>query len=341
MSDINLLGTDDQAHDDKDKSSKPVQDDEMPLHVPKREPEEKPVSSTPAGSFLSRLIETDQAASVPTEKLFSQKIEPISAAPSQPVPKPAVAIAPLKVPVPLKAIAPSSQPLRAVVPPPPPPQKPSAPSKPEPEGKEDRTLRVSLITGNGGSGFSDLALRRRQRTFAVIGLLGLAIDAAIFGGLHLRKLMIEKRNVEAEKAVQDIDARIAARESEIAPARDFQALTKAAARVLDAHAHWTEVLALLEARALPDVQFGSLAGAETGTLGFEVTARDYTTLAKQIVAFRQDPRVKNVAVGTASADVGENELLKGVHASMSLEIDPAIFRYRPPTASVEAGGATL
>lgn len=220
--------------------------------------------------------------------------------------------------------------------PPEPPKRPPEPPKPEGDDKGSGTLRVSLITSNGGAGLSDLAVRKRQKTFAVIGLLGLLTDGLIFGGLHLRKLSIEKKNADATKAVQNIDARITEREKELMPVRDFQELSRAAARVLDAHAHWTEVLNLLEERALPDVQFGSMAGAETGTLGFEVIARDYTTLAKQIVAFRQDPRVKKVVVGTASAELGENNLLTGVRASMSLEIDPAIFRYKPQTASAAA-----
>lgn len=343
MSDINLLANDDAARDNKAKPAQASSGDDMTLHVPSQEPPEKPSASPLGGTFLAQLIEKEQPA-VPTEKLFSQKIEPVSSVPPAP-PKPkAVEVAPLKLPQPKPTTPPVTKAVMPPVPPAPPapPKKPPLPPKPEPEGgdKDSGTLRVSLITANGGAGLSDLALRHRQRTFAVIGLLGLLTDGLIFGGLHLRKLSIEKKNKDAEQAVQNVDARIAARDVELMPVRDFQELSRAAARVLDAHAHWTEVLKLLEERALPDVQFGSLAGAETGTLGFELVARDYTTLAKQIVAFRQDARVRKVSVGTASADIGENDLLKGVRASMSLEIDPAIFRYKPQTASVSSAPVT-
>lgn len=337
MSDINLLANDDAARDNKAKAAQASGDEDMALHVPSQEPAEKPAASPLGGTFLAQLIEKEQSA-VLTEKLFSQKVEPVPNIPPKPVSKP-VEVAPLRMPQP----KPSPPPIiKAAMPPPPPPppppRKPPFPPKPQPDDKDkdSGTLRVSLITANGGAGLSDLALRHRQRTFAVIGLLGLLTDGLIFGGLHLRKLSIEKKNQDAAQAVQNVDARIATRDAELTPVRDFQELSRAAARVLDAHAHWTEVLKLLEERALPDVQFGSLAGAETGTLGFEVVARDYTTLAKQIVAFRQDARVRKVTVGTASADIGENDLLKGVRASMSLEIDPAIFRYKPSTASTAA-----
>ncbi len=351
MSDINLLPTDGQARDDKkDERAKNASGDDMTLHVPAQEPAEKPAASPLGGTFLSQLIETEKVASIPTEKLFSQKIEPVPAAPSAPAPK-AVENVPLKVPAPPKPLPVAAKPVAMpppktaaapkIVPQPPPlpPKKPLVSPTPVPDEKGSGTLRVSLITANGSAGLSDLALRRRQRTFAVVGLLGVLVDGLIFGGLHLRKLSIEKQNVGAERAVQEIDVKIAEREKALAPIRDFQALNRAAARVLDAHAHWTEVLKLLEERALPDVQFGSLAGAETGTLGFELIARDYTTLAKQIVAFRQDARVKKATVGTASADVGENGLLKGVRATMTLTIDPSVFRFKPPVAVETAPAA--
>lgn len=344
MSDINLLSTDGPARDDASDRAKKTENEDMALHVPAQEPPEKTAAPV-GGSFLAQLIEKEAAAEQP-EKLFSQKVDAIPSAPPQPKPQPKpVDVIPMKAPV-LPATAPSKPPAspfaKAAMPPPrppfppEPPKRPPEPPKPEGDDKGSGTLRVSLITSNGGAGLSDLAVRKRQKTFAVIGLLGLLTDGLIFGGLHLRKLSIEKKNADATKAVQNIDARITEREKELMPVRDFQELSRAAARVLDAHAHWTEVLNLLEERALPDVQFGSMAGAETGTLGFEVIARDYTTLAKQIVAFRQDPRVKKVVVGTASAELGENNLLTGVRASMSLEIDPAIFRYKPQTASAAA-----
>ncbi len=337
MSDINLLPSDGQTHEEKDKSVKKAGGDDMALHVPSPEPSDKPAGSSLGGTFLAQLIETEKASAIPTG-LFSQKITPITATPPKVAPQPVV-IAPLKTPPSPKPAAPPQKAAAATPPPIPPP--PGPPKKPElpkatPDDKGSGTLRVSLITANGGAGLSDLALKRRHRTFAIIGLLSLLVDGLIFGGLHLRKISIEKRNSEAEQSIQDVDARIAKREGELGPVRDFQALNKAAARVLDAHSHWTEVLKLLEERALQDVQFGGLAGAETGTLSFDITARDYSTLAKQIVAFRQDPRVTDVSVGTASADFGESGLVKGVRASMSLTIDPSVFRFKPATAAVAA-----
>lgn len=202
------------------------------------------------------------------------------------------------------------------------------------------TLRVSLITTGSEAGFSEIALNRRLRSFALVGVAGLLVDALIFGGLTFRQIQVEARNADIDRQVKDVDAQIAAREKALFPARDFQQLIRAEQSVLENHAHWSGVLRLLEETALPQVQFGGLSGAESGTLNFEVFARDYTTLAKQIVAFRQDSRVRKVVSGTASADFGENDLLKGVRAEMTLTVDPDVFKYAPEREITGSATAT-
>lgn len=302
MSDINFLSTPGAGKDEKavSGSSKPL-DDELKLHIPeplKDEPDVKPLIAPPPKAVK------DAPAS-----LFSQKVPTLPPKPLAPKP-------------PLSPLPPT--PPRPPLPPPP---KPPAPP-PTPEKGGGDTLRVSLITSGAGAGMSEIALRRQLKTFALIGALGIVLDAMIFGGLVYYRSIVERRNTQAEQSVRGVDMKISEREATLAPVRDFQGLAKAAAVVLENHQHWTYVLQLLEERALPNVQFGGLAGADTGTLSFEVRASDYTTLAKQIIAFREDARVKKVTVGTASADFAENNLLKGARTAMTLTIDPAVFDFR-------------
>ena len=310
MSDINFLSTPGAGKDEKPSGGAKPLDDELALHIP------EPVADEPAAKILPP--PPPPKPIVPSPSLLAQKV------PTLP-PKPA-APKPLPPPPPPK-------------PPVPPPPKPPAPPPPKPSEEKGDTLRVSLITSGAGAGMSEIALRRRLRTFMLIGLLGIVLDGLIFGGLVYYRSVVEKRNSQAEQSVRDVDAQIASREASLAPVRDFQGLVRAAAIVLDNHEHWTQVLKLLEERALPNVQFGSLAGADTGTLSFEVRATDYTTLAKQIIAFRQDPRVLKVTVGTASADFAENNLLKGTRTSMTLTVDPAIFDFKASEAAPASSAA--
>lgn len=307
MSDINFLSTPGAGKDEKTSggSSKPL-DDELKLHVPDL------LADEPETKTLSLAAAPARPVSPPTS-LLSQKV------PTLP-PKPAA----LKPPLP--PLPPPPKPPKPPVPPPKPPT-PKPPLPPQEEKGSD-TLRVSLITSGSGAGMSELSLRRQIKTFALIGALGIVLDGLIYGGLVYYRSVVERRNAQAEQSVRDMDAQIAARETALASVRDFQGLVKTAAVVLQNHAHWTQVLKLMEERALPNVQFGGLAGADTGTLSFEVRASDYSTLAKQIIAFREDPRVKKVTVGTASADFAENNLLKGARTSMTLMIDPSIFDFK-------------
>ena len=306
MSDINFLSTPGAGKDEKAAGGAKPLDDELALHIPEPLAEEKDVK----GPSLTAPKPTPE----PSSSLLSQKVPTLPPKPA--APKPALP--------PLPPLPPPPKPPK---PPTPPPPKPPAPPPPLPEKGGD-TLRVSLITSGAGAGMSEIALRRRLKTFALIGLLGLVLDGLIFGGLVYYRSVVERRNSQAEQDVRGVDVKIADRESKLAPVRDFQGLVRTAAVVLDNHEHWTQVLKLLEERALPNVQFGSLAGADTGTLSFEVRASDYTTLAKQIIAFREDDRVKKVVVGTASADFAENNLLKGTRASMTLTVDPKIFAFK-------------
>lgn len=358
MADINLLSSAEPDKEGKSAKGGPAsggnggarapKGDDMTMHVPTPEPV-KPVER-PSGDFSSPAKPAAPPQEAP-DSILRQKIQPMRAAPA--APRPPTPLPPrMVVPVPPQPKPAAPSPPRTVIPVPtppkpvqktaaPPPSPPSPPKPPRPappsalpaDKDEGATLRVSLITTGAGAGFSEIALRRRLGTFALIGLLGLVLDGLIFGGLLYLKSQVEKRNVAAEGDVKSIDDKIAAREKELVPVREFQELVQAESAVLDNHAHWTGVLKLLEDTALPDVQFGGLAGADTGSLTFEVFARDYTTLAKQIVAFRNDPRVLKATTGTASADFGESNLLKGVRADLTLAVDPQIFKFNAAQAT--------
>ncbi|MEK7545523.1 MAG: hypothetical protein AAB554_00430 [Patescibacteria group bacterium] len=310
MSDINFLSEPGARKDEKSAGGAKPLADELALHVPEPLPDvPEPKVAAPAPP--------PKLAAAPAASLLSQKVPALPPKPAAPKP-------------PTPPLPPPPKPAAT-----PPPKSPLPPSPKPQEEKGSDTLRVSLITSGGGAGMSEVALRRRLRTFALIGLLGIVLDGLIYGGLAYYRSVVEKRDAQAELSVRDMDAQISARESALVPVRDFQGLVKTAAVVLENHEHWTQVLKLMEERALPNVQFGSLAGADTGTLSFEVRASDYTTLAKQIIAFREDPRVRKVTAGTASADFAENDLLKGARTSMTLTVDPAIFDFKAEAAASE------
>jgi len=333
MADINLLSSSEPKRDDKGKSTSRTGDD-LTLHVPGPQP----VAPKPAPTQGRPSAAPAKPAAEPSPSIFSQKLSSMGP-PLTPTPPPKPPAPPTSPKLAVPPLAPRRAPTAPVRPPSPPqppmppkpPAPPAPPTPPAPNPPEDRgssgTLRVSLITSGAGAGFSELDLRRRLRNVALFAVLGLALDGLIFGGFLYAKSLVERRNANEEKSVQDIDSQIATRETALLPVWDFQQLVKTEADVLDDHEHWTQVLKLLEERAMPEAQFNNLAGADSGILTFQIIARDYTTLAKQFVSFKEDPRVSKATIGTASAEFGENGLLRGVTSSATLTIDPQIFKF--------------
>lgn len=323
MADINLLASDAAApkkDDEKGKRAGPS-DDETALHIPAQEAEPKASSGA---DLLSGLKDMVEGTKVPPS-ILNQKIEAIPSTPPPPKPKPAPPAMAVPKPLPPR--------------PPPPPSKPPPPPPKPPNGKtgEDKgsSLRVSLITAGSTSGLTDMAIRERMRTFLLMVVLALVLDGLIYGGLLYWRSRVMQQNETLERNVQDLDGLIAEMEAKVKPARDFQQLALLAERALDNHLHWTRFLTLLEERALIDAQFGSVAISETGVATFEIQARDYASLGKQIIAFRSDPRVRSAVIGTASADFAENNLLRGARTSMTLSFNPEIFRI-PKTEAAAA-----
>lgn len=316
MADINLLSDDESKKKaGPAKAAKSPSEDETALHIP--EPEKEAPSAPPktAAGLLNSLKGLVAGKDETPATIFNQKIEavPTPAAPKA-VPKPAV-----------PAVTASPK----LPPPAPPPPKPSPPLANPPNGKDEEkggVLRVSLLAAGATAGLTDLAVRERMRAFLLIVVLALVVDGLIYGGLRYWRSQVVKRNETLARTVGDLDGLIGEAEAKVKPAREFQQLARLAERALDNHLHWTRFLELLEDRALTDVQFGAITISETGAASFEVIARDYSTLGKQILSFRSDPRVKAAIISTASADFAENNLLRGARAAMSLTFDPAVFR---------------
>jgi len=329
MADIDFLASADGGKEGSDKKKKnDMPPEELAMHVPDVLPEEpkNETQTTEKHGFLGGVKEIfDKKKEPPLEDIFEQKREMPDKAPErEEKPEP-----PKKIEMPKTEVTPPP-------PPPPPPQKPPAPAKkPEPpkdEKKDDAgTLRVSLITTEEGSSLTELAVKDRVRTFFMVMILAAAMDGLIFGGILYYKSRVTKRIQGIEAGVQDLDKAISEGEKKVIPAQNYQKLSRLGRDLLEVHMHWTNILKLIEERAVTEVQFRNLSGAETGTLTSHVIARDYTTLARQIVALKEDDRVLDASISTATADFAQKVegdsvgSLRAVSAGMTITIDPTVF----------------
>ncbi len=309
MDDINFLSSGGSKKEEKPEK-KPGATDEPAMHVPMA----PPPGEKPSGKLSGLLGDLKEPAAKPEADLpagiFRQKIESVPDI-ERPAPPPSPPPKPTAPPPPPKAAAiPTAKPL----------------TKQAPPAKEaGSTLRVSLISTAAGASLTELTIRDRLRTFVLIIVLALVIDGLVYGGILYYKMQVIKRIQGIEAGVKDLDKEIAEGEALVKDAKRFQTLTGIAENVLKAHTHWTRLLALIEQLAEPQVQFVNLSGAESGSITSELIAKDYTTLARQLVALRQDPRVSKASIGTASSEVTAEGLIKGVRATLNMTVRPELF----------------
>lgn len=260
------------------------------------------------------------------------KTPPPAPAPKLSVPPPPKSPAPKPSPAPPKS--PPLPPKPPVKPPTPPPKllPPEPPSKKEGKGS---TLRVSLLGAESGAHMTSLTIRAQMKTFIIVLLLTFALDGLIYGGILFYKSRVLKSVQKIEAGVSDLDKKIAKLEVAVLPAQDFQKLAGLAESLLERHLHWTRLLTLLEKRALTEVQFINMNVVESGLITTDIVARDYTTIAKQILMFESDPQIDNAVIANVSAQFAENGLLSGANTSFTIEFNPQVLTTSAEKESVQ------
>lgn len=185
-------------------------------------------------------------------------------------------------------------------------------------------LRVSLMPPEAKSARAPDVTRRLILFVAV-----LVLETLVLGGVHLFLLRL---TASREAAVAELTAKIEATERDIAikeksaeQAVVFNAQLGAAASVLDAHLHWSNMFAFLEEKARPNVHFINFNGSADGMISVDTVARTYRDVAEQIVALRDDPLVLDVRTATASAKVNELGEVTGITFTMVIKVNPKLF----------------
>lgn len=177
---------------------------------------------------------------------------------------------------------------------------------------EKQTLHISLIP-EGGEVFKAVNYGRRTA--------GLAIFIALcFGAVLATLLVIKGLERSASAKIDGLKASIASVKSETdRQMADYDKISflakqlKAAGPLLEKHYSFLKAFALVEQKTLPEVYYVNFIGSGEGrAFVLEARSKSFEDAAKQIVAFRQDPRVERVSVSAMTADVKESGVISSV-----------------------------
>lgn len=123
-----------------------------------------------------------------------------------------------------------------------------------------------------------------------------------------------------------VSAEIDESSDELAKIAYFMKQVSAVEETLDGHLRWSEFFGTLEELTVPNVHYLNFSGdAESGTVSVSAVARSYRDVAEQIVALRDDPRVRSVTVRAATAKVDEFGSVVGVTFALVLDFEKAVW----------------
>lgn len=210
-----------------------------------------------------------------------------------------------------------------------------------------RILEVNLIKGEMLIPFD---WKRHLAIFLLTALIAGAFITEIYFGLNLWAKEETKKSDKLAVEIATLREDVKKMQEKADSALLYKSKAIEVSRLLDQHIYWTNFFSWLESKTLSTVEFAGFGGDTSGVYNLEAKADRYQEVSWQVKALVDDPVVKKVSVlevmsseedivlATSSEKLvseGEDEEAeslkeegggKFVNFSLSLEIDPTIFR---------------
>lgn len=183
-------------------------------------------------------------------------------------------------------------------------------------------VRVSFLPG-GEDG--PAAIAHRKKIVAVIFFGFALIGLLIWGGFVWRLKTLEGEIDAAKQTARQIETVLQKGKGAIAEAQSISAKITAAKALLLGHRFWTSFFQVLQDNTLPEVVYQSIAADDKG-VNLVGTASSYEAVARQLIAFKNVPQIKDVKVSGLSVKLSPKGETQGVNFTLNLSVDPAIFK---------------
>lgn len=175
---------------------------------------------------------------------------------------------------------------------PPPPRSPDAkvqvaslpPAKPEPLPKPELTFDVNLMPADLKAA---VAPRKRLAILAAAVILSILLVVGTSVGLAIYQRNITSQLAKLNEEIENLDrgiASFASFQQEVVELKGKIALIE---QLLGQHTHWTALFAHLERTTLPEVYYSSLIGDVGGKVTLAAGTKDFQSVARQLLIFRQ------------------------------------------------------
>ncbi len=196
------------------------------------------------------------------------------------------------------------------------------PPKPASAPVEQVGLRVSLIPSEESERRDP---RRGFRRFVIAVAVMAVLVGSLIGYLGLR---VRAGKIEAEsiaRQADELDRQASTLSDSLKEARLAQSRLRALSGLLSSHRNVSPVFSFLERNTLSDVAYSNASIAENGTVNLSASAASLEAYAGQIAQLRTQPEVKSLSFSGLNTTFDENDRIKQVDFTMSIEFGPEFY----------------
>lgn len=210
----------------------------------------------------------------------------------------------------------------------------SPPPKADPKGQRGGLLLTGYTKPEAlrkGFGVNILgAAAKQDREPPSLALLVIAVAGAFLGatlvlGVWLMLITQEEGRMSARAQTEKMTLAALSRTMEDTTAERKSATERlgtieTARALLSRHIYWTRFFLFLEAVTLPDVYYTNLAVDPAGNIRLAAIGRNFSAVARQLLAFEESADVETIHMTKAAAEISES--IPGVQFDLALTVKP-------------------
>lgn len=193
--------------------------------------------------------------------------------------------------------------------------------------KDKRVVGVNLITSEAQKEVSRAVIRKNIVQLVVSFLIALMVALLVYGVVLLYGSQVARKVAILQGQLDVVEADIIRLERENRKLLGFQNKLTAVKTLLDSHTSLLPFFQALEKNTLSNVTYDTLALTNEGIVTLTAGTTNYTTLARQLLAFEQSKNfITAVRFSNIAASLDQLGAIIGIRFNVTLQLDPQLLR---------------